>query len=118
MKASGTLGSRPINASVSDKRKCEVALPLPLLCRGLWQVHWLLNGDLKMKRTMTAADIKKVVAKTCGTISKENPYWRNAAIAKDQAQTAVAYVEDARFEVSPRAASAIREWASNRGNAF
>ena len=27
--ASGTLGSRPINASVSDKRKGEVALPLP-----------------------------------------------------------------------------------------
>ena len=32
--ASGTLGSRPINASVSDKRKGEVALPLPLLSGG------------------------------------------------------------------------------------
>lgn len=77
-----------------------------------------LNGDLKMKRTMTAADIKKAVNKTCGTICNENPYYRNASIAKDRAQTALAYLDDSRFEVAPRAASAIRSWAADLANAF
>jgi len=52
--ASGTLGSRPINASVSDKRKGEVALPLPPLCRGLWQGH-SIGGSNATKSTFNNA---------------------------------------------------------------
>ncbi|MFU2317826.1 hypothetical protein [Rahnella sp. PCH160] len=47
--ASGTLGSRPINASVSDKRKSEVALPLPLssgaLARPLNEDHGMSSYE-------------------------------------------------------------------------
>lgn len=51
MKASGTLGSRPINASVSDKRKCEVALPLPLLSGGFGKTINVKVGGEIGKRT-------------------------------------------------------------------
>lgn len=70
------------------------------------------------KRSITATEIKAATLKMCGKIDKSAPYYRNSAIAKDQAQTALAYLTDERYEVSPRAAAAIRTWAAARHNAF
>ncbi|EHT8816921.1 hypothetical protein KYT24_004371 [Salmonella enterica] len=70
------------------------------------------------KRSITATEIKAAVARQCGKIDKSAPYHRNSSIAADQSRTAIAYLTDERYEVTPRTEKAIRQWAAERQNAF
>ncbi|NPE57108.1 hypothetical protein HLB25_21385 [Dickeya dadantii] len=69
-------------------------------------------------RQITASEVKKLVENHCGKLDKTDPYWRQARIAKDQAETAIAYTTDKDFTMTPRARNAVINWANDLKSAF
>lgn len=69
-----------------------------------------------MKRQLTAADVKANVKRTLSAYGrklndKNMPYYFNDATCRMARDEALAYLEDDRFEFTPRARTAIKNWA-------
>lgn len=64
------------------------------------------------KQKLTAGEIQKLVVELHGEINQKEAPWIWKRVAISQANSALAYLEDDRYEITTRSANAIREWAA------
>lgn len=57
--------------------------------------------------------VKNMVNNQMGLISKSDPYHRQQRAARMAAREALAYLSDERYQVSPVARNAIKDWAAD-----